>query len=898
MTSDRFARALLLSTALSAFGLVSTAWAQTPPPAEPAPPAEQPAEEAPVDISGPGADAGLGEIVVIGRNIPNVVRTTPEVISVLTAEDIARTGDGDVAGALLRVTGLSVVRGGFVYVRGLGERYSLALLNGSPIPSPEPLRRSVPLDIFPTSLLASSVVQKSYSVNFPGEFGGGAINLTTKAVPDEPFFKVGVGTGGDTETTFQLGYTYYGSPTDFLGFDNGRRSLPAVFRSALNSGNLITEGGNFTRAQIKEITISLNNASTSLIQRNNNIPANFSADFEGGTAFDVGDGRMGVIVSGGFSNSWRTRGGIKQVSNSTGGNLDISRNFRFLDTQNQVVVNGLLGIGYEFADNKIRWTNLIIRDTVKDAEINRGIDFGNANPEAELIEFGTSWFERQLISTQLVGEFRLTDDLRVDARANYAQSTRDAPYERSSSYQFNTRANDFVNDLRTNGQDSRVAFSDLTDEVIGASLDVSYKLQTEIPLAFSAGYTFFDNTRESVRRDFQYRPDQALRSEIAQQRIDFLLSDFNVQNFDILLVDATGSDGAAAFDAGLRVHAGYLQAEIEPMDGLRATVGVRYESGNQFVTPRAIGGAGSAFLTPTRIKNDYWLPAATITWNFAEDMQLRLSGSQTVARPQFRELARQPYSDLETGRLFSGNPFLQDSKLTNADLRYEWYPSRNDRLSVAGFFKKIDRPIESIASIGSDRLTQTFANAPSADLYGFEIEAQKFLPLADFGMTGFWELRRAVLIANYTFTKSSISVGAGDVTFPVGANGAAVPASQLFGDGDKLTGQSDHLLNLQIGLEHEERLSQQTLLINFASDRVSSRGPNQQPDLIEKPGVRIDFVAREGFSLWGREYEVKFEARNLLGTDFEESQRRGDQVIFNNAYDLGQAFSFSISIAL
>src|SRR5690606_3509576 len=127
---------------------------------------------------------------------------------------IARTGEGNIAGALSRVTGLSVVGPGVVYVRGLGDRYSLALLNGSPLPSPEPLRRVVPLDIFPTGVVASSLVQKTYSANYPAEFGGGVINLTTKAIPIDSFLTIGAGGTYDTETTSQLGYDYYGSRTD------------------------------------------------------------------------------------------------------------------------------------------------------------------------------------------------------------------------------------------------------------------------------------------------------------------------------------------------------------------------------------------------------------------------------------------------------------------------------------------------------------------------------------------------------------------------------------------------------------------------------------------------------------------------------------------------------------
>ncbi|OYW87187.1 MAG: TonB-dependent receptor, partial [Sphingobium sp. 32-64-5] len=188
----RFARLLLLSSALVApVFMAEAALADEAPIAAEAAPADTMAEAAPAEAD-PTADVGdqqgreisiPGAIIVTGRRIDNFQQSAPAVVSVLSTADIQRTGEGDIAGALSRVTGLSVMGNGFVYVRGLGDRYSSALLNGSPLPSPEPLKRVVPLDMFPTGVIASSLVQKSYSVNFPGEFGGGVINLTTKATP-------------------------------------------------------------------------------------------------------------------------------------------------------------------------------------------------------------------------------------------------------------------------------------------------------------------------------------------------------------------------------------------------------------------------------------------------------------------------------------------------------------------------------------------------------------------------------------------------------------------------------------------------------------------------------------------------------------------------------------------
>ena len=879
----------LAGTAL-ALGAAPAAWAQqAPPPEEP----EFPDEE--VDISAPGAGGLQGsDIVVLGRRIPNVIRATPSVVSVLSQADIARTGEGDIAGALKRVTGLSVVGGKYVYVRGLGERYSLALLNGLPIPSPEPLKRVVPLDIFPTDILASTLVQKSYSANYPGEFGGGVVNLTTRAVPNEPFLNVSASVGGDTITTGQLGYTYWGSRTDWTGFDDGTRRVPAPLRAALKSGRLIASG-NFTIDELKDITASLVNAPTTLVQRNNNIPANMSLGLTGGTATDIGEDRLGVIFTANWSNGWQTKGGLREfVENiSPEGTLEPAESFQFLSTENRIQVNGLLGIGYEFKDHKIRFTNVYIRDVLKQARIQEG--FNNLSLQAVTLNRQiTNWFERQLFSTSGVGEFRF-GDWRFDVRGTYAKSQRDAPYERRFQY-LGTVLPDgsfaFTNNLRSTGNEALINFSTLDDVVWAGGADIGYKLPTSRPVTLSAGYAYLDNTREAQRRGFRYFPEDQLPAGVEQQRPDFLVSEFNIRSYDILLREQSGGQGVAAYEAGLRVHAGFGQIEAEVADGLRLTAGIRYEDGKQFV--QAIDLFGAAELERTQINKSYWLPAATVTWNFAEDMQFRVAASRTLARPQFRELARQEFTDTDNDRTSFGNPFLVDSTLLNAEGRYEWFFGRDERLVVGGFWKRINRPIETIAfSQGSGDLLTTFANAPRARLYGAEFELQKYFDLERVG--GLFENRRILAIANYTYTKSRITVRDGDTTRPVEGNGEDRPANIVFADGDRLTGQSDHIVNLQLGLAHNDRLSEQTLLLNFASERVTQRGVNNTPDQIEKPGVRLDFVMREELNLGRQPVELKFEVRNILGTEYRESQKLSGSEVFNNRYDIGRSFSLGIT---
>ncbi|MEE8611514.1 MAG: TonB-dependent receptor [Sphingomonas aquatilis] len=938
-----FATLLLLSTTLVApAALAQTngagAPAQTSTPATASPsgaadpqsaaPTSTDQQEAPVEVSAPGMNGDGADIVVVGRNIPNVVRATPQIVSVLSTADIARTGEGDIAGALTRVTGLSVVGGGFVYVRGLGDRYSSSLLNGSPLPSPEPLRRSVPLDIFPTTIVGSALVQKTYSVNYPGEFGGGVINLTTKAIPDKNFVQVGGSIAADDSTTSELGYTYYGGGADWIGYDDGTRKVPAFIRNAPNGSGIIPA------AQVAQ----LSNASTTLLQRNNQLPANWSGEISGGSVYDIGSSRLGVIASLSASNTFRTRSAVQQDSVSADGTL--RNDFRTLLTDNRIVANALIGLGLEFGENTLRWTNVYIHDTLKQARGSAAELYNNAS--GLRFQQNTNWFERQLIETQLVGEFKITDALKVDARGAYANSKRNAPYERQFDYLCSaTTTNGYpitsdgiqqAGGFQCNGAYqvtqrftpfASIIFSELNEDLWTGQADASYKIDADRPITLSAGYFYQDTKRRSSRLVFNYQTSRGGGTAPGYPynllRPDYLLSPDVLNNACPLTANTdpctiqlqfNTQAGAYRYDAKLNVHAGYIQAEAEAFDGLRAVIGVRYEKGDERVTPFGVTTGG------TRLRNDYFLPASTLTWNFAPDMQLRASAAKTISRPQFRELAPQQFRDPDSDRLFFGNPLLRDSELYNLEARYEWFFKRDQRFTLAGFYKRIDRPIEQVGFYtgADDRLQTGFTYLPKAVLYGGEIELQKYFPLGDlFAGSDFFATRRALLIANYTYTKSKITADGTCVPNPAvdfrstgpglaGCGSKLGPAGLLFRDGAPLTGQSDHLVNVQVGIEDKESLSQITLLFNYASDRVTNRGPSNlggntfQPDIVEHPGIRLDLVARQGVKLLGGEFEIKAEARNLTRTRYNESQTfASGKEVYINRYNLGRVFSLGVS---
>jgi len=877
-------RVLLATSALIAPGF---AHAQTPPG-----PPQVSALETPGAQGEPDAVGELDEVVILGRFIPEPNRESAEVAAFLTSEDLERTGDSSAAGALARVTGLTVVEGRFVYVRGLGERYSSALLNGSPLPSPEPLQRVVPLDLFPSSILESVTVQKSYSVDYPGEFGGGVIDLRTVNAPNEPFFSMSASVGGNTETTGDEGLIYFGSRTDFTGFDDGTRDIPGPLAIAFGRGVPINSG-TVDAQELERIGHSLVNSPLRLLQRETT-PINFGFDFAGGFKSDSSLGAFGVIAVAGYSNSWSTRNGIQEEAQFSGPVLVPVTSKAYESNQNDIQLNFLGGLSLVTDASTYRWTNFFVRNVTKEARVSVGPDF-DAGGAVQRTDY-TEWFERQLFSSQLSGEHEFMDGaLEFAWRGAYAQTRRNAPYE--TRFEYGVDANgDFIHQIGGN----RISFSELEDDIVSAGADLSYTL----PLSdyrdavFSFGFAYSDNNRDAERRDLRFVPVGTLTDEQRRSRVDYLYSDANIGPAGIVLSEVTGSagSGAAAYSAQLEVAAAYLQVDAEFIPLVRTTFGVRWEDGYQSVTTRDLFG-GAAPFAPTEIEEQYFLPSFTATWNFAEDQQVRLGASQTIGRPQFRELAPQSYTDPETDREFTGNPFLVDTEILNLDARYEWFFARQQYLTAGVFYKDLERPIEATIVTSGNARQQSYLNSPRATIYGAEIEAKKYFEFPD-NRWSFVADKRWLIQANYTWSDSEVTVETGDVVRTPGGGGSDEDATFFIQDGSRLQGQSEHVANLQFGWEDDTARSQATIIVNYVSERVSARGAGgagaREPDYIQDPGVFVDFVFRKDFEVGGRELGFALELRNLLNTDFDEFQELGNKILINN-YELGSSASVSLS---
>ena len=828
----------------------------------------------------------LDAVSVTGRYIPAPMLSSAQVLSHISREDIEREGASTAAEALNRVPGLSVSQGKYVFVRGLNERYSQALLDGTPLPSPEPLKRVVPLDLFPTNVLDTIEVQKTYSARYPAEFGGGVINLTSAVVPDEPFLELSVGIGGNTETTHEPGLTYYGGgDSDFFGYDDGTRKVRGALGEAMATGKLIVTGPDFSAEQVRAVGRSMVNAPVNVLQTKDEMHPDYSYGIDAGTAMDLGGARLGIVATAGLSNSWQTQDGLSQYGEARTGTAEVLGEQQYLSTTNQATVNGLVHANLQWDRHRVGIGTMYVHDTEKEARSSEGYSYQAGQVRRHDT---TRWVERELVNTQLTGEHRFGeyDDVGIEWRAAHARAGRDSPYEREIG--FFEDQDGFWRHLN-----NQTAFGEVNERIDSFGIDGSWRLPTERELTLRAGYAWSETERDATSRDFTFIITDTAPFYTGYQRPDYLFSDYNISQGWVELRENTGANGASAYRGGLEVDALYLEAETALTDSLRATVGVRHEDADQWVSPVDLFNGGAA-LPGTQLQEDYVLPALSVTWILDDNRQVRFAASQTIARPQFRELSPLQYMDLELDRLTIGNPYLVDSELTNLDVRFEQYFEDGGHFSVGAFYKDLDNPIETVVSDDVSFLRQSFVNAPAASLYGVELDYRQYF---DHGLSWLGD-SRMFLGANYTWSDSETESSSGDQVILY--NGTRLPADLVVVDGDRMQGQSEHLANLQLGLEGSNG-DQATLLVGHASERISARGTfdangaQRQPALMHDPGTSVDLVLRKGLPAWGgADLQLTFEARNLLGEEYHEYQELGGGRIDVNRYDLGRSFSVAL----
>lgn len=857
-------------------------------------------------------DLTLGPVVVRGEFIPDEKRATSEVASLVSSEDFALRGDSDVAAALRRVTGVSIADGRFVFVRGLNERYTSSILNGSVIPSPAPLRKVAPLDLFPTSVLESTLVQKTWSPQFSAEFGGGVIDIRTKSVPDENFFEIGGSLGGNTEATLQDAFLHDGGDTDWLGFDDGARDLPAGFSQVLADGSY----SNLTNAERNAFSRALtSNGDLFLVQEGVAGP-DVGLDASIGRRYDLNnDLSVGFLGALSYSNDWSTKDGVQGIGQASlevgqpAGPVQALSQFERRSTTNTIGLNGIASFGFDIFDNhELKFLAFGTRSTDKETEVS----VGDTNDEDDIRRESQEWIERQLWTTQAQGSHTFPElfGIQVDWRGSYSEATREAPFQASAEYEP-------LNQGLILRRGTGIEFSDILDETTDFGVDLTLPLTFgDILVDVTAGYAYVEKDRESQNDFFVVQQfDLASRGLRIDSAYATLFADGSGNAFQAIRSEQSPS----FYIATQEVDAFYAGIDAELTSFLRVALGARYEDFLQAIETRQAPNT-FGIITPPLI-DDQVLPAATLTWNFADNLQLRMGYSETVNRPQFRETGPSRFTNTATNEQFTGNPFLDSTDITNYDARLEWYFGRDEFITVGLFKKELERPIEAFnVGSGESRLV-TFVNIDSADVEGIEAEWQQTIPVNDWLNWDFLSTKDITINTNYTFSDSSID--ASETVDFLGQAAASQLVSEIgnlnqttlftlqqlrernavdtrFADFDpdrQLQGQSEHLFNFQIGYSDYEANSDLNLLVNFQSERIRSveSFTDDSPAIIEQPPITVDLIYKREFPLEsGGAYQIGLKFNNLLDEDYEAFQESGGSKVLVDTYSLGRSASISV----
>lgn len=857
---------------------------------------QSPAMAADQAASTPGKDANkstqpMEEVVVQGRLQTSAEKLVNErindevVTDLIGAEMISRIGDSTVASALRRVSGLSLVNDKFVYVRGLGERYSSSTLNGATIPSPDLTRNVIPLDIFPTSIVQSLAVQKSYSPDLAASFGGGNVDIRTKGIPDQLTWSVEVSSGGNSESTGDL-LTYPGGGEDKWGTDDGTRALDPALPAALDKYVGQIDPAGILAELRREGNASATQADATVINRQLalNLYRNLSVSTRSATP-DVGikgnvgdnfylndDWEAGFLAAAGYSNKWR-----KQTT--------LARNYAFPDqrfetenlTTHSVDLNANINLGVRFTeDHKISTTSLYLRNTDDKTSI---VDFFNENRELQDgigFEHDKIRFEeRNLIVNQVKGEDYLGEATRSkipdwldwlpiawipkETHVNwfYSQSraSTDIPNEATI-----TQAT--VNDtttgavqsksLATNSSAGDFRFTNLVDKV------TDYGWHLTVPFDFGLNHLALSGGTEHSQKARTYRQTQfglgPLASTGLSGPIGEMFSDANItdpaNNFSF---NISGNNNDS-YIAATMTDAAYGKFDWTWNETWRASGGVRWEDYRQVALDWNIYGYS---INKPQVTTDYnalfdsiyykdkFYPSLALTYMgdfWAPTFQLRFGWSKTVVRPDLREITSASYYDPRTGFLTSGNPGVVPAELTNYDTRAEWFFDDGTNLSVTGFYKDIANPIEFFEKPASDtNRAREILNAESGKVYGVEIEGLKNLGfLGDFGQNFFVQ-------GNATIQDSNLVVGS--------------RASSPTNNERKLNGASDYVVNLMLGFDSGNGKHSATLIYNVFGQRLFEAGRRGAPDAFEQPfnslDVTWDYYPMENLTL-------KAKIQNLL----------------------------------
>ena len=785
-------------------------------------------------VSGVGRSAsfrygGLGdlagapeEVVVLGTFDPTAFGESEQfsvnIIETLGIEELARFGDTDVAASVVRVPSVTVQSGRFVFIRGLGGRYVTTTLNGATLPSTDPTKREVPLDLFPSNIVKQLDIKKSFLASMPGESTGGNLVINTRTFPEEAAGKLSASLGYVSDLTGDtVQFDAVSGDYDFFGLDDGSRDIPGgveAITALLDCDPCVDALDDDQERGVRQLgTLLLRNG---LDLGSATAAPNLSLGLSYGDLFDLGGREFGYFVAGNFKNGWSQRGeGISRTYEPLqNGELQLLNDLTFEEASNTVDASALIALGLNVGDSSYQSTTLLSRSSESATRVSQGRD---GDSGAQTFQYSIDWEERQFLSQQFSGEHLLGPGggLTATWQVSGSHARRYAPDRRTA--RFDLEGGDGIFDLRISEVTRR--YDDLSDANFDASADFDYLFDNrwgDATAEWGAQLIQRERDSESVAFGFQAPGGQETNTP------NLLVSE--VINAGTITGDA--GTGIAFFNRTLPSDS--YQAELDLLGAYGAysqrfanayqlIVGLRYEDYEQITDTVEVGGAQR----PVRalVDDAVFMPTLSLNWEISDRQQLRFAASRTVARPDFKETSFATFFDSLLDIRVQGNPNLVVSDITNLDLRWEMYWSDTENVSVALFSKVIDNPIKRVLQRASGTVAnyRTFENGNEADVIGLELDGRRDFDLNAAGS------RNVFVTLNASVIDSEIDVDEGGGT-------------------RKLQGQPDYTFNLAVGYDDfSSRVRQEaTLLLNQSGETIIDVGLSGLPNVIEEPRLALD----------------------------------------------------------
>ncbi len=819
----------------------------------------------------------------------------------MSSDQISRTGDSNVAVALTRVTGVTLLDGKYVYVRSLGERYSSTTLNGAAVPSPELTRNVLPLDLIPSSIVESLKVQKAYSPELAANFGGGAVDIRTKGVPDEFVFSIAMGSGMNSESDDGLTHASHGE----------KHNMPAQMREALNTyqGNLSEQRiGDFYKRANPTVTNAERDAFATQTNRDlllslnrdveiykKSLPVDFSGSLALGNSWDLNDDiSLGAVVNFGQDTKWRNK---DQERRDIGSPEDRYSKTERTSEETRQVISTNLGLDYQDM-HKLQASVYHIENIHDEARIKTGFNGSNYTlaEGSEYVFYDTRMENRELEVGQLTGEHKL-DQLNNDWLDTlvfdwfYSDSTvkTDVPNHTTvaGDNTVDPTSGAFIStQLSPRAAMASFEFLNLEDSVISNGWNAKVPLMFDrLQLTLSGGFNYNEKSREyygyTANIDAGGNQSSVLSGNVNDVLNSNRTTDLN-NNFDL---SVGGGFGTESYVAGQIIEGAYGMFDANWDETWRITGGARKETFKQGLLPvDLLDYTGNSLVkiiddianNPDQrygFAQEDWYPSLAITYmneGFmnTEAFQVRLSASETVVRPDLREMSDVVYIDTELGMKVKGNSRLEFSELTHYDLRAEWFFDSGNNFTATLFYKDIANPIESTRLPGSDDdVILTFENSLSGEIYGLEMEI-----LRDLG-AGF-------------FASSNLTLSESEIVSPEG---------QGYTNSTRpMTGQSEYVLNAQLGFDSEDGQHSASLVYNLFGERLffAARNIGTHQDAYEQPFNSLDLT----YSWYATDnVTTKIKLGNILNEErvFEQVNSNGESVDILKQ-QLGTSFSLDV----